>query len=108
LNNVDFSKSINICENDSAYLGRGQVYLNEGKYDLAVTDYNKVLGKIAVIPDLKGNRDKVAKLSEVYYKRRFARLKIDRYEQGVEDMKIAARLGLKQAQDFLRSQRIRW
>jgi tetratricopeptide (TPR) repeat protein len=104
----DFSKSINLYENIPAYFTRGKIYLSEGKFDLAVNDYSKVLEKNAGIPVFKVTPEGLSMFSEAYYGRGYARLKLGHREEALEDMKAAAKLKSKPAQDYLTSQRISW
>jgi tetratricopeptide (TPR) repeat protein len=45
---------------------------------------------------------------EAYYNRGFAYGKLGDHRQAIKDYKTAARLGDKDAQDYLRSKRISW
>ena len=104
----DFSKSIDLLEAFSSYFCRGQMYFSEGKYEFAVSDFSKAL-------NIKGGQWLLEHLnnynyylSEAYYGRGYARIKLDQRDPGIEDMKAAARLNFKLAQDHLTSKGISW
>jgi len=91
----DFTKSIDICRNVLALLGRGKLHVDEDKYALAVNDYSSAIEMNATMAD-------------AYHGRGYARIKLGQREQGIEDMKIAAKLNFKPAQDHLISKGIPW
>ncbi len=82
----------------NAYGGRGNVYSSIGGYEQAIKDYNSAI-------ELSPLDREYAFL---YYNRGIAYYNIGNYEQATRDFKIAARLGFRAAQDFLRKRRISW
>jgi len=91
----DYNKAIELNpQNASAYNNRGAAYAKLGNQQQAIKDYNKA---IELNP----------KDAEAYFNRGIAYAKLDN-KRFVDDFKIAARLGLIPAQDFLRSQGVAW
>ncbi len=91
----DYNKAIELNpQNASAYNNRGAAYAKLGNQQQSIKDYNKA---IELNP-----QD-----AEAYFNRGIAYAKLDN-KRFVDDFKIAARLGLIPAQDFLRSQGIAW
>jgi tetratricopeptide (TPR) repeat protein len=91
---ADYNKAIQLNPQlAESYSGRGFCYAKLGSYQLAIRDYNKAI-----------EFDPLDAMT--YYNRGSAFGKLSNYQQMVEDIKVAARLGDKIAQDFLRSQGI--
>ena len=93
---IDLTKAIEIDPKLAIALGlRGSSYLNLGKYNQAINDFNKAIAL-----------DKNA--SESYFGRGIVHNKLGHYQQGKIDMIMAARLGSKNAQEYLKGQGISW
>lgn len=91
-----FSKSIELNPKVAGiYWKRGNAYYKLAKYDQAIKDYDKV---IELDP----------KNAEAYCLRGLAYNELGNVGQAIKDVKIAARLGLKLAQDFLRKSGLSW
>ncbi len=92
----DFGKAIKLNPKYAdAYFNRGNAYADLGNYKRAIKDYNE---SVKMNP-----KDTVA-----YYNRGNAYGRLGNHKQAIEDKKIAARLGLQEAQDFLRKRGIDW
>jgi len=78
-----------------AYINRGAAYYSLDNYSQALKDFGRA---IELNP----------KLAKAYYNRGKAYNSLGNYNQAIADMKIAARLGLQEAQDFLRGKGISW
>jgi tetratricopeptide (TPR) repeat protein len=92
----DYSKVIELDPSRAGfYCARGRVYEKLGDNQQALKDYSKA---IELDP----------KEASPYFIRGGIYLKLGNNEQAMTDLKIAARLGLKLAQDLLRSQGIEW
>jgi tetratricopeptide (TPR) repeat protein len=78
-----------------AYSNRGAAYHKLGNTQQAIKDYNKV---IELNPQL----------ADAYHNRGVAYHKLGNIKRAIDDFKIAARLGLKDAQDYLRSKGMEW
>jgi tetratricopeptide (TPR) repeat protein len=78
-----------------AYSNRGRANLNLGDYQQAIGDYDKV---IEINP-----QDENA-----YNNRGNAYWRLGNHRQAIADLKIASKLGHKNAQNFLKSQGIEW
>jgi tetratricopeptide (TPR) repeat protein len=82
-------------EADLGYLRRGRKYYETGDYNRAVIDFNKAI-------DLKPTNQ------SAYYYRALTRIRLEQHKQAIEDLRIAARLGHKEAQDLLKENRLDW
>ena len=92
----DYNKVIELNpQYAKTYYNRGVTYGSFGNYQQAIKDYNKA---IELNP-----QD-----AEAYYNRGATYGKLGNYQQDIENSKIAAGLGHKHAQDFLRSEGIKW
>jgi tetratricopeptide (TPR) repeat protein len=99
----NYSKAIEISpQYANSYFIRGLIYDHLGNYNQAIMDYNKTI-------ELDGGN------AEAYYFRAAAIVKYypllnqqDIIYQAINDYKIAARLGLKAAQDYLKSRGYDW
>lgn len=92
----DFHKAIELKPDYArAYLNRGIVYSWLGNYQQATEDYNKA---IELKPDY----------AYAYSNRGDAYKKLGNYEQAIKDYKIAARLGDKDSQEFLKGEGLGW
>ncbi len=92
----DFSKAKELKPDYAkAFYYRGVAYVKSGKHPQAIADFTKA---IELNPD-----DATA-----YYNRGLAYKKSGNYHQAIVDYKIAARLGYKHAQVFLKGQGIQW
>jgi len=91
-----FSKAIELSPQlTNAYYNRGRVYDGLGNYQQAIKDFNKV---IELSPQF----------ADAYNYRGIVYFRLGNNQKGFDDVKIAARLGLKMAQDFLSSNGIEW
>lgn len=92
----DYSKAIELLPNNSfAYIRRGNVYKEIGNYSQAIKDQSKAI-------ELTPN-DSLA-----YYHISLTYSKSGKHKQAETNMRIAARLGMKEAQDILRKKGIAW
>ncbi len=92
----DFNKAIELDpQNAAAYSGRGNAYNDLGNYQQAINDFNKA---IQLYPQF----------TIAYYERGLAYDKLGNYQQAIKDLQVAARLGLKDAQDLLINIGERW
>jgi tetratricopeptide (TPR) repeat protein len=92
----DYDKAIELNpEYAYAYSNRGSVYERLGNYQEALDNYNMAI-----------KFDPLDKI--IYYNRGMLYIKLGNNQQGVKDLQIAARLGDKQAQDYLKSEGIGW
>ena len=92
----DYNKAIELNPQfATAYNNRGVFYGKLGNYQQAIKDTNKA---IELNPQY----------AAAYHNRAKTYDELGNYQQAIADFKIAARLGLKPAQDFLRSQGIVW
>jgi tetratricopeptide (TPR) repeat protein len=78
-----------------SYLRRGYKYYETKDYNRAVIDFNKAI-------DLKPTNQ------YAYYYRALARIGLEQHKQGIEDLRIAARLGHKEAQEKLKENNLDW
>lgn len=126
----DYSKAIELnLEYAEVYLGRGVAYVSFGNYQQAIKDCSKA---IELNPQLAepyhirglvyvglGNNQQAIKdfskaielepqFAKVYYIRGLAYDILGNGQQSIKDIKIAARLGHKKSQDFLKSKGISW
>ncbi len=91
---ADFNKSIELNPKDpDAWTNRGLVYYRLGRTQEALFDFNKAL----VLDDLNG---------QAYNNRGLVYLKLGRTAEAEEDLKKAARLGVPEAEDYLKSKGI--
>jgi tetratricopeptide (TPR) repeat protein len=79
----------------AAYNGRGDAYASLGDTQQAIKDYDKAIER--------DPEDVVA-----YYNRGTVYSDIGDTKQAIKDLKICAKLGNKEAQDILRSNKIEW
>jgi tetratricopeptide (TPR) repeat protein len=92
----DYNKAIELNQQHADfYYNRGNAYVELGNYQQAINDYNNT---IELNP----------KYEKAYYNRGIAYFNIDNRRLGIENAKMAARLGFKEAQDYLRSKGIDW
>jgi tetratricopeptide (TPR) repeat protein len=92
----DYSKAIELNpQNANAYYNRGVVYSSLINYQHAIEDYGKA---IEIDPQI----------APAYYNRGIAYANLGNGLQTIKDFIIAARLGHKEAQEFLRSHNIEW
>lgn len=93
----DFNNAIELNPNNAAtYSNRGNTYRDTGNFGPALNDFNR---SIALNPN-----DAAA-----YWNRgALYGQQLGNYRQGEADIKRAAQLGLRDAQDLLRRNRIRW
>ena len=92
----EFDKAIELDPKSAeTYYNRGTACDNLGNYPQAIRDFNKA---IELNPGL----------SFVYFNRGIAYHNLKNYRQAMRDYRTAAQLGHKQAQDFLRLNRITW
>ena len=101
----DYSKAIELNPDDllankynicyDIYNDRGFAYYRFGNYQQAINDFSKA---IELNPQF----------AIAYHNRGVAYSKLSNTQQAIENYKIAARLGLKEAQDLLRSKGIEW
>jgi tetratricopeptide (TPR) repeat protein len=92
----DLDKAIGIAPQDvKAYINRGVTYSRLGNPEQGVKDFNK-----AIEMDPQN--------AMAYSNRGTAYHYLGNEEKAISDKKIAARLGLKEAQDLLRSMKITW
>ena len=92
----DYDKAIELNPKDAiAYNNRGVAYYSFGNHKQAITDFNKAIG-------LDPN------FATAYNNRGDAYKNLGNHEEAIKDYKIAAKLGYKPAQDFLKSEGISW
>jgi len=77
------------------YINRGRTYYYLGNYNQAIANYDKAI-------------ELNAEFALAYYYRGLAYSAFGNNNQAIADWKIAARLGLKEAQDHLQQQGIAW
>lgn len=126
----DYNKAIELKPKlAAAYYGRGIVYNELGIYQQALSDLNKAIELDPQLAEAYFNRgitshslgnyqqaindhSKAIELkpdyAEAYYNRGVTYSRTGNSQQTIKDFKIAARLGLKPAQDFLREKGISW
>ncbi len=80
---------------EEAYSSRGLVYALMGRYEEALEDFNKA---IELEPRYAG----------AYHNRAIAYYYLNDHKKSIENYKIAAKLGNKKAQDFLRKKGYSW
>lgn len=80
---------------ERAYNKCGYVYLNLKDYQKAIRDFSKSM-------------ELNPKDATAYYNRGIAYGGLGNHQQAIEDIKIAARLGFKEAQDLLKNEGIGW
>ena len=80
---------------DLGYLRRGYKYYETDDYNRAIIDFNKAI-------DLKPTNQ------FAYYYRALTRIRLEQHKQATEDLRIAARLGHKEAQDLLKENHLDW
>jgi tetratricopeptide (TPR) repeat protein len=90
-----FTNIIELNPNFIIYVRRGNEYRETKDYDRAIIDFNKA---IALKPT-----DGFA-----YYYRALAYIALEKHKQGIEDLRIAARLGHKEAKDLLKENNLAW
>ena len=91
----DLNKAIELDPQlDEAYFNRGITYHSLGNYQRAINDYNRAI-------ELKPN------FADAYYNRGLAYGRLKNGE-AIYDLKTAAKLGHKEAQDFLKKEGIGW
>jgi tetratricopeptide (TPR) repeat protein len=91
---ADFNKAIDINPKDpDAWNNRGLIYNRQGKPGDALSDFSRAIE----IDDLYG---------KAYCNRGLVYLKLGRTAVAEEDLKTAARLGVKEAEDYLKSKGI--
>jgi tetratricopeptide (TPR) repeat protein len=91
-----FSKAIELNPQYAApYHERGVAYVSLGNYQQAIKDFSKAI-------------ELEPQVAKVYYIRGLAYDILGNGQQSIKDIKIAARLGHKKAQDFLKSKDIVW
>lgn len=92
----DFNKAIELNpQYAKAYNNMGALYFDLGKYQQAIKAYNKAIELNPPFAAAYNNR------GEAYYK-------LGDTQQAIRDYKISAKLGFKNAQDFLKSKGIEW
>jgi len=126
----DFDKAIDLDPTDSAaYYGRGAAYAGLGNHRQAIRDFDKAIeldpkkalayyGRGLTRGIMGDHRQAIMdfdkaieidpKLALAYYNRGASHQRLRNYRQALEDLKIAARLGCREAQEFLRSKGISW
>jgi tetratricopeptide (TPR) repeat protein len=98
INDYDKAIEINPRYASTAYCGRAEVYLKMGYQKQAIADFDRA------VEIWTGSGD----YSQAYYGRGLAQIKLGNNKQALEDIKTAARGGFKEAQDFLKTKRIKW
>lgn len=78
-----------------AFFSRGSWYEQSGRFSTAVTDYSSA---ISLRPDF----------ALAYFSRGLMLLQLDEKGRGMEDIKTAARMQLKQATDYLMTRGVEW
>ena len=92
----DHSKAISLDPNNAlAYGVRGAAFAFKGQYVKAFEDYNRA---IALVPNS----------GELYWLRGATYVRLSNTQQGIIDFKVAARLGFKDAQEWLAKRRESW
>ncbi|MBF0473129.1 MAG: tetratricopeptide repeat protein [Nitrospirae bacterium] len=126
----DYNKAIELNPQDVfAYYNRGDSYYFLGNYQQAISDYTKAIEldpQFAIAYDSRGlsyyflgnyqqaisDYTKAIELNPqftpAYYNRGLSYSKLGNYQQATNDYKIAARLGDKEAQDFLSKNGFSW
>jgi len=111
----DYSKAIALYpQYPAAYISRGDAYGEIGDYQQAIKDYNRAIELNPQDAKAYNNRrvayDKLGnhQLAEAYNNRGISYNDLGNYQQAIKDYKIAARLGLKSAQNYLGSKGIEW
>jgi protein O-mannosyl-transferase len=93
---ADFNRAIEINpRNDGAFCNRGIAHGMLGNYRQAIEDFDRT---VALNPKFAG----------AYYYRSIAHDKLGNQSQALDDLKTAARLGSRDAKDFLSSNKIDW
>ena len=128
---VDYGRAIEINPQSevTAYYNRGVTYRNLGNYRQAINDFDRAIEINPGYAEAYNNRGYVYKVLGNYrqaisdfdraveinpgyanaYNNRAATYKnLGRQKQAIEDLKTAARFGDEDAQNMLRSQRIKW
>ena len=82
-------------KNIHAYVNRGGTYVKLGNHRQAIADYDKAI-------------ELNAAFALAYFNRGLAYSAFGSRNQAIADWKIAAGLGLKEAQDYLKQQGIVW
>jgi len=91
---ADFNKTIELNPKDpDAWNNRGLVYIRLGRTQEALSDFNKALE----LDDLNG---------QAYNNRGLVYLKLGKNNEAIEDIKKAGRLGVPEAQEYLKSKGI--
>jgi len=93
----DYNEAIRLNpDNPYAYAKRGDCYCYDlGDINKAIKDYDKAIG---LSPQFE----------VAYYNRAGAYQRLNKYKEAMSDLKVAARLGSKMAQDFLRGGGVEW
>jgi len=127
---MNFNKAIELYPDyANTYFGRGLAYYMKGQYDRAILDYNKTIeldpnDAVAYYTrgatyDMKGQYDRAIidytnaiqlnpQYTEAYNNRGIAYAHLGDAQKALENLKIAAKLGNKAAQEFLRTSGIDW
>ena len=93
---MDYSRAIEINQKNAIpYYNRGIVYGELGNYNQSIKDFNRAI--------MLNPKDELA-----YYNRGLDYVKLGNTNQAYKDIKMAASIGHKPAQDFLRQQGIDW
>ena len=115
--------------NATLYYNRGVLFTQEGKYKMAIDDYSKAVNLNPNFAESYSNRCAVyiiisdfekalrdcsksvnidPNFSEAYFNRAKTRVHLSQVEESLSDMKIAARLGNKEAIAVLEKNKISW
>jgi len=78
-----------------ARFGRGTWYEQSGKFSSAIADFSKA---IDIMPDF----------AQAYFSRGLLKLQMNLLEPGMDDIRTAARMNLKQAKDYLMTRGADW
>ncbi len=88
---ADFSKAIKLAglERPEFYDARADLYLELGKEEEALADYNQIINRYPL-------------KSEVYLKRARVMLKLEKYTQACQDLEIARNNGIFEAEELIK------